>query len=59
MCGPLLPGWSAINSANVLYRATLLGAMIKTGQTGPEARQLKIRQYPILQLMVRFYIHSR
>lgn len=29
----------AINNANALYRATLLGAMIKTGQTGPEARK--------------------
>lgn len=29
----------AINNANALYRATLLGAMIETGQIGPEARQ--------------------
>ena len=29
----------AINSANALYRATLLGAMIETGQTDREARQ--------------------
>ncbi|MCR5435124.1 MAG: hypothetical protein K6F20_12110, partial [Bacteroidaceae bacterium] len=29
----------AINNANALYRATLLGAMIETKQTGKDARQ--------------------